>query len=63
MATFGKSPISVLDLAPVSSGSTVAQALRNSLELAQHAERLGYRRHWVAEHHNMPGIASSAPRC
>ena len=37
------------------------QALRNSLELAQHAERLGYQRHWVAEHHNMPGIASSAP--
>ena len=37
------------------------QALRNSLELAQHAERLGYHRHWVAEHHNMPGIASSAP--
>lgn len=39
----------------------MAQALRNSLELAQHAERLGYKRHWVAEHHNMPGIASSAP--
>jgi len=39
----------------------VEQALRNSLELAQHAERLGYQRHWVAEHHNMPGIASSAP--
>jgi luciferase family oxidoreductase group 1 len=54
-------PLSVLDLAPVATGSTVEQALRNSLELAQHAERLGYQRHWVAEHHNMPGIASSAP--
>ena len=54
-------PLSVLDLAPVGTGSTVQQALRNSLELVQHAERLGYNRHWVAEHHNMPGIASSAP--
>jgi luciferase family oxidoreductase group 1 len=54
-------PLSVLDLAPVPTGATVADALRNSLELAQHVERLGYRRHWVAEHHNMPGIASSAP--
>ena len=53
--------LSVLDLATVSDGSTPADALRNSLELAQHAERLGYHRHWVAEHHNMPGIASSAP--
>jgi luciferase family oxidoreductase group 1 len=51
----------VLDLAPVATGSDAGQALRNSLDLAQHAERLGYRRHWVAEHHNMPGIASSAP--
>ncbi|UGS38745.1 LLM class flavin-dependent oxidoreductase [Capillimicrobium parvum] len=57
----GPAPLSVLDLAPVSTGSTPADALRNSLDLAQHAERLGYRRHWVAEHHNMPGIASSAP--
>jgi luciferase family oxidoreductase group 1 len=54
-------PLSVLDLAPVATGSTVGDALRNSLELVQLAERLGYRRHWVAEHHNMPGIASSAP--
>jgi luciferase family oxidoreductase group 1 len=61
MATTSSIPLSVLDLAPVATGSTVAQALRNSLELAQHAERLGYKRHWVAEHHNMPGIASSAP--
>lgn len=54
-------PLSVLDLAPVPSGSTSAQALANSLDLARHVERLGYHRYWVAEHHNMPGIASSAP--
>jgi luciferase family oxidoreductase group 1 len=54
-------PLSVLDLAPVTTGGTVGDALRNSLDLAQHVERLGYLRHWVAEHHNMPGIASSAP--
>ena len=53
-------PLSVLDLAPISLGSTARDALRNSLDLARHAERLGYRRHWVAEHHNMPGIASAA---
>ncbi len=41
-------------------GSTPADAFRNSLELAQHAERLGYNRFWLAEHHNMPGIASAA---
>jgi len=54
-------PLSVLDLAPVGEGSTPARALRGSLTLAAEAERLGYRRYWVAEHHNMPGIASSAP--
>jgi luciferase family oxidoreductase group 1 len=54
-------PLSVLDLAPVPAGSTAAQALANSVELAQHVERLGYTRHWVAEHHNMAGIASSSP--
>ena len=54
-------PLSVLDLAPVSEGSTPADALRNSLDLAVEVERLGYGRHWVAEHHNMPGIASSSP--
>src|SRR4029079_19792210 len=54
-------PLSVLDLAPVGRGSTPAEALRNSIELVQEVERLGYRRHWVAEHHNMPGIASSSP--
>jgi luciferase family oxidoreductase group 1 len=54
-------PLSVLDLAPVPSGSSSARALRNSLDLARHVEALGYHRYWVAEHHNMPGIASSAP--
>jgi luciferase family oxidoreductase group 1 len=54
-------PLSVLDLAPVGEGHTPADALRASTDLVQHAERLGYRRYWVAEHHNMPGIASSAP--
>jgi luciferase family oxidoreductase group 1 len=53
-------PLSVLDLAPVPEGADAAQALRNSLELAQNAERLGYRRFWMAEHHSMPGIASAA---
>jgi luciferase family oxidoreductase group 1 len=53
--------LSVLDLAPVPSGSTARDALQHSIELARHAEALGYHRHWVAEHHNMPGIASSAP--
>jgi luciferase family oxidoreductase group 1 len=53
-------PFSVLDLAPVAMGSDVAQSLRNSLDLAQHAERWGYRRYWLAEHHSMPGIASAA---
>jgi luciferase family oxidoreductase group 1 len=53
-------PLSVLDLAPITEGSDAAQSLRNSLELAQHAERLGYRRFWLAEHHGMPGIASAA---
>jgi luciferase family oxidoreductase group 1 len=51
---------SVLDLAPVVSGSTSGQALRNTLDLARHTERLGYHRYWLAEHHAMPGIASSA---
>jgi luciferase family oxidoreductase group 1 len=53
-------PLSVLDLAPIREGDTAAQALRNSLDLARHAERWGYRRYWVAEHHNIPGIASAA---
>jgi luciferase family oxidoreductase group 1 len=54
-------PLSVLDLSPVASGSTSSQALRNTIELAKRTEELGYHRFWVAEHHNMPGIASSAP--
>ena len=54
-------PLSILDLSPVSANSTAAQALRNSLDLARHADGLGYRRYWVAEHHNLPAIASSAP--
>jgi len=54
-------PLSILDLSPVSAGSTGAQALRNSLDLAALADRLGFTRYWVAEHHNMPAIASSAP--
>jgi luciferase family oxidoreductase group 1 len=53
-------PLSILDLAPIPLGSDAAQALRNTLDLAQHAERWGYRRYWLAEHHNMPGIASAA---
>ena len=53
-------PLSVLDLAPIVEGADAAQALRNSLDLVRHAERLGYRRYWVAEHHNMRGIASAA---
>jgi luciferase family oxidoreductase group 1 len=53
-------PFSVLDLAPITEGSDAAQAFGNSLELAQLAERLGYQRFWLAEHHNMPGIASAA---
>jgi luciferase family oxidoreductase group 1 len=53
-------PFSVLDLSPIVEGSTAAQALRNTLDLAQHAERWGYNRFWLAEHHNMVGIASAA---
>jgi luciferase family oxidoreductase group 1 len=54
-------PLSVLDLSPVSASSTAAQALRNTLDLARLADRLGYVRYWVAEHHNLPAIASCAP--
>ena len=53
-------PLSVLDLAPIVEGGSATQAFANSLSLARHAERLGYRRFWLAEHHNMPGIASAA---
>lgn len=53
-------PFSLLDLAPVPEGATVGDALRNTLDLARHAEGWGYRRYWLAEHHNMSGIASAA---
>ena len=53
-------PISILDLAPICLGSDATTALRNTLDLARHAEGWGYRRFWLAEHHNMPGIASAA---
>src|SRR6187431_2808019 len=52
--------LSILDLAPVPEGSDAATALRNTLDLARHAEQWGYRRFWLAEHHGMPGIASAA---
>ena len=52
--------LSILDLAPIVEGGDAATALRNSLDLARHAERWGYRRIWLAEHHNMPGVASAA---
>ena len=53
-------PYSVLDLSPIAEGVTAADALRNTLDLARHAESWGYQRFWLAEHHNMPGIASAA---
>ena len=53
-------PLSVLDLAPIAEGSDAAHALRNTVDLARHAERWGYNRYWLAEHHGMPGIASAA---
>jgi luciferase family oxidoreductase group 1 len=53
-------PFSVLDLSPILEGGDAGQALRNSIDLAQHAEALGFNRYWLAEHHNMPGIASAA---
>src|ERR1700754_4020293 len=53
-------PFSVLDLAPIPRGSTPTQSLGNTLDLPRHVERWGYRRYWLAEHHNMPGIASAA---
>jgi luciferase family oxidoreductase group 1 len=53
-------PLSVLDLSPIAQGSDASQSFRNTVDLAQHAERWGYRRYWLAEHHGMPGIASAA---
>src|SRR4051812_29764267 len=54
-------PLSVLDLSPVVSGHTAADALRNTIDLARQTERFGYHRYWVAEHHLVPGVASAAP--
>jgi Luciferase-like monooxygenase len=54
-------PLTVLDLVPISSGSNPAQALRNSIDLAQQTERLGYARYWFAEHHLNPGVAGTSP--
>ena len=54
-------PLSVLDLVPVRSGSTASDAMREAVDLARAAERLGYARYWFAEHHSMPSIGSSAP--
>src|SRR5581483_5144825 len=53
-------PFSVLDLSPIVEGGDAAQALQNTLDLARHAERLGYHRYWLAEHHNIPSVASAA---
>ena len=53
-------PFSILDLSPICEGGDASQSFRNSLSLAQHGERLDYRRYWLAEHHGMPGIASAA---
>jgi luciferase family oxidoreductase group 1 len=53
-------PFSVLDLAPIVAGGSASDAFRNTLDLARHAEQWGYRRYWLAEHHNMPGVASAA---
>ena len=54
-------PLSVLDLVPISSGSTASAALRNTLDLAQRAEAAGYARYWIAEHHLNPGVAGPHP--
>jgi luciferase family oxidoreductase group 1 len=59
-ALFEGIPLSVLDLAPITEGSTAAESFQNSVELAQKVESFGFNRYWLAEHHNMPGIASSA---
>ncbi|HWJ34207.1 MAG TPA: LLM class flavin-dependent oxidoreductase [Steroidobacteraceae bacterium] len=60
MPSANRIPFSVLDLSPITMGSNAERSLRNTLDLAQHAERWGYRRYWLAEHHSMPGIASAA---
>jgi luciferase family oxidoreductase group 1 len=60
LSRLSQTPLSVLDLAHVRQGGTVAEALRNTLDMAQHAERWGYKRFWLAEHHNISGVASAA---
>jgi luciferase family oxidoreductase group 1 len=60
MPKLADTPLSILDLAPIREGGTASGAFANMVDLARHAERLGYNRFWLAEHHNMPGIASSA---
>ncbi len=60
MKTLNTIPLSVLDLAPIVAGGSAAEAFRNSVALVQRAEELGYHRYWVAEHHNIPGVASAA---
>lgn len=60
MSRLSQIPLSVLDLSPIIEGGTATDSFRNTLSLAQHAESLGYSRFWLAEHHNMPGIASAA---
>jgi len=60
MKSLSDIPFSVLDLSPIREGGTATEAFRNTLDLARHAERLGFTRFWVAEHHNLPGIASAA---
>lgn len=57
---FNGIPLSVLDLAPIREGSNAEEAFKESVSLAQHVEKLGFNRYWLAEHHNMPGIGSSA---
>ncbi|HVK12054.1 MAG TPA: MsnO8 family LLM class oxidoreductase, partial [Gemmataceae bacterium] len=60
MKSLSEIPFSVLDLAPIRQGGTVAESYRNTLDLARHAERLGFHRYWLAEHHSLPGVASAA---
>src|SRR6478752_2422829 len=60
MKTTRDIPVSVLDLSPIREGGSAAESFRNTLDLARHAERLGYRRFWLAEHHGIPGVASAA---
>src|SRR5215813_12522887 len=60
MAKLADTPLSVLDLAPITEGGSIPETFRNTLDLARHVENLGYNRYWLAEHHNLAGIASSA---